>query len=498
MLKFDNLDGGVWKQGWNVTYDRKSLENEQTPKLKVFVVPHSHCDPGWIKTFDEYYKEQTKHILDGMTEKLDAESRMKFIYAEISFFERWWRDAGEEKRQKVKNLIKSGQFEIVTGAWVMTDEANSHYFATIDQIIEGNQWVYNHLDFIPKNHWSIDPFGLTPTMAHFTKLAGLSSMAVQRVHYSVKKYLAMNKKLEFYWRQLWNENQEQDMFCHIFPFYSYDVPHTCGPEPKVCCQFDFRRLPGFGMACPWQVAPSLITEKNVEERAFTLLDQYRKKAQLYKTEVLLVPLGDDFRYDSAQEWDHQFENYQKLFDFMNKKTEWNVEARFGTLNDYFKSLDNSVSVKKGSSSDKKSYFPVLSGDFFTYADRDHHYWSGYYTTRPFYKRMDRLLQQHLRAAEIIFSLANTRAKKQKVDGFKGEILFPMLVNARRNMGLFQHHDGVTGTAKDNVMMDYGHKYVFFTVKIRSKLLTLVPIHQALKFLTLVLIFWFFSLLFLIS
>ena len=49
----------------------------------------------------------------------------------------WWLSASPERQEKCRELVKNGQLEIVTGGWVMNDEANTHYFAIIDQMIEG-------------------------------------------------------------------------------------------------------------------------------------------------------------------------------------------------------------------------------------------------------------------------------------------------------------------------------------------------------------------------
>ncbi|CAH1790575.1 unnamed protein product [Owenia fusiformis] len=453
IIPFDNPDGGVWKQGYPIDY---SVLQWQDKPLKVFVVPHSHTDPGWIKTFDKYYSDQTRHILNNMVDKLEADSTRKFMYAEISFFSLWWSQINENTRERVKKLISNGQFEIITGGWVMNDEATTHYFAMIDQLIEGHQWVENQIGVKPKSGWAIDPFGHTPTMAYLLKKMGLSNMLIQRVHYSVKKYLAQRKQLEFMWRQNWDQNGVNDMFCHMMPFYSYDVPHTCGPDPKICCQFDFKRLPGGKISCPWKIPPVPITPANVAQKAEVLLDQWRKKSMLYQNNVVLIPLGDDFRYDKPIEWDQQFDNYKTLFNYMNGKKVWNVQAQFGTLSDYFAAVHERAGSQMG---ERVPGYPTLGGDFYTYSDRDDHYWSGYYTSRPFYKSLDRTMESHLRSAEIIFSYALAHARHNKVSSFPEESMMKSLVQARRNLGLFQHHDGITGTAKDFVVVDYGTKLI---------------------------------------
>ena len=139
-------------------------------------------------------------------------------------------------------------------------------------------------------------------------------------------------------------------------------------------------------------------------------------------------MGDDFRYQTLDEAEAQYSNFQKIFDYLNKNVP-GVHAQFGTLSDYFKAAHDSFTTP----------IPVLKGSFFTYADRNEDYWSGYFTSRVFDKALGRRLERTLYAASMM------GATKEELQG------------PRRSLSLFQHHDGVTGTAKSFVVEDYAKK-----------------------------------------
>jgi Ulp1 family protease len=45
----------------------------------------------------------------------------------MSYLERWWRDASDQKKESFAKLVKNGQLEIVGGGWVMNDEVINVY-----------------------------------------------------------------------------------------------------------------------------------------------------------------------------------------------------------------------------------------------------------------------------------------------------------------------------------------------------------------------------------
>ena len=110
--------------------------------LNVHIVPHTHDDVGWLKTVDQYYSGTNrsidsagvKYILDTVVQELQKDARRTFIYVEIAFFARWWKEQSSSTKNIVKKLVSSGQLEFVNGGWCMNDEGTTDYNAIVDQV----------------------------------------------------------------------------------------------------------------------------------------------------------------------------------------------------------------------------------------------------------------------------------------------------------------------------------------------------------------------------
>ncbi|OZC05662.1 hypothetical protein X798_07365 [Onchocerca flexuosa] len=107
------------------------------------------------------------------------------------------------------------------------------------------------------------------------------------------------------------------MHIHVLPFAHYDILSNCGPDPNICCQFDFKRLNHF--KCP-NIAPKPITNLNIHASALKLEKSFLKMSLIQGNNIILSVWGDDFRYIELEEWHQQHDNLILLFDYINKNS----------------------------------------------------------------------------------------------------------------------------------------------------------------------------------
>ncbi|PZC81863.1 hypothetical protein B5X24_HaOG211876 [Helicoverpa armigera] len=450
---------------WNHIFDSRYeslMRNSKWPPLKVILVPRTHIDTIWRRTFEQYHKDSVSKILSNIVKKLQFYSNLTFSWNEVSHLSYWWRTTTHRNRAAFRKLLRQGRLEITTGGWVEPDEATSHVFGLVHQMIEGHQWLKQHLNYTPKVGWLTNSVTHSPTMVYLLASSNINQMVFTNVHYAWEQYLAEYQYSDFVWLQNWDDDKtfpsslndelgrmgserypKHAVLAHYLQFNSAGFK-ACGPNSALC-------VSEYNFATNHKNLD--ISAYNVKEKAELLLEQYSKTGTISPHNNIIAPLGGAYHYETQSEFDFQYNNYQKIADFITaNKDIYKATIEFGTVKDYFDSVK-----------EKYKNFHSLKGDFLNYADIANGspaYWTGFYTSRPFTKILLRRLQATLRTTEILFSFAlNFKVFR----GTNISQIYDVLIKARETVARLIDRNAGSGTVSANALK-YVHNQILVTVK----------------------------------
>jgi hypothetical protein len=184
--------------------------------LDVFVVPHSHWDVGWLKTPLMYYREDVLNVIRSVMEALRQNSNRTFIFSEVAYMEKWWKnDASPQDQAEFRHFLNEKRIEFVLGGWTMPDEALNTYYALVQTLTRGHEWIRDTfgVEHLPKTAWRIDPFGLSTTMTKIYHNAGFEDTIIMRIPFNIASDLRKNKTMEIMW-----QTSDSKVFTHIMDF----------------------------------------------------------------------------------------------------------------------------------------------------------------------------------------------------------------------------------------------------------------------------------------
>jgi hypothetical protein len=121
---------------------------------------------------------------------------------------------------------------------------------------------------------------------------------------------------------------------------------------------------------------------NIESRVHQLAKHLESMAAASMTSHILFPLGDDFSFINASN------NFIVMDLFME-----GLKKEYPTYNIFYSSLGRYVKETQAEAQDKLLTWPKYYRDFFPLIDHKH-VWSGYYTSRPYFKRFVNFLEEY--------------------------------------------------------------------------------------------------------
>ncbi len=383
-------------------------------KIIVFA-ESSHWDPNWLKTSEQYYDDFIQNNLDQALAWLEREPRRRYSVECVFFLRMYWQ-RNPDNHERIRELMNQGRLWMTSSGVTTADTLLPGEEALLRDFLLGQEWLRSigvHQE--PRTAYFTDSFGCTPALPSLLRAAGFERTALTRIdgmYFAGCDYeLARNfpregssaellgqriKTQDFIWR----DTNGAEILCHwnAFNYGQGDLLAARGITRVYLFPLYFKDA----------------SSRNVRKKIESF---YTQLAPLARTPYHFCPIGFDFV--------PPIENLVEILDRYNQQEYprsgiWAVNA---TLDDYLDLVDC-----------HRDQLPLLQ-------ELDPNpYWTGFYTARPYLKKIAHQALDQLVLTERLAFLEgqNTRIQEQLAEDWW-------------TLAVSNHHDLITGTSPDDVM-----------------------------------------------
>ena len=395
--------------------------------INIHFVPHTHLDPGWVMTPEEYYlQNNVSGIFDVVLQELSntVNTTKTFVINEIYYFKIWYQNLPEDKKNKFKDLLlKEQRIEFVGGGFVTNDEATPLYYDIMDQMRIGLQFLLEEFGISPKTAWYIDSFGHSIGNAYLISELNFENLVIGRMHDDFMEKMRNEKKLEFFWEFF--DNSKKKIFTHVLRYHYgyglYLIELGSGHDEFV---------------------------NNINQIVQNLINVWNSILSGMNHKNILFLYGDDFNYQDNHNFlniDYIIKNIcqnssSALLKDIKEKLGDNINCFYSTPERYFNTIKKEFKEKNIETS---TYSNI---DFFPL--RNSGYWTGYFNSRPYLKGIIRKGSNAFYSFSKYFSFNNFLSEQMSANTTSN------LNYLREMVGINQHHDAITGTSMQYVSTDF--------------------------------------------
>lgn len=149
---------------------------------EVLMTGHSHLDVAWLWTVKEINRKTARTFANNLA-LMDNYPDFRFTQSQAVLYD-FIKEHYPELFERVKEKVKSGQWEIVGNAWVEADTNIASGEALIRQLLYGREFFLKEFGVSSDVYWLPDCFGFTWALPQIIKRSGMKYFMTSKLFYN--------------------------------------------------------------------------------------------------------------------------------------------------------------------------------------------------------------------------------------------------------------------------------------------------------------------------